>query len=108
MILNCINRNIVECKASYAGAITSELQVLIETSWNVKVHLPVWGALRALVLIETSWNVKSSNFTNLNIPKDVLIETSWNVKRYRNVFQRFRPSINRNIVECKEYHKAGQ
>ena len=37
--LNRINRNIVECKVNHCVNYFLHISVLIETSWNVKVHL---------------------------------------------------------------------
>ena len=54
------------------------------------------------VLIETSWNVKKTEKTSAKATARVLIETSWNVKEYDLVTVSDMPSINRNIVECKE------
>ena len=74
-----INRNIVECKGQILSGSCVSLYVLIETSWNVKIHPQNENYLLPPVLIETSWNVK------LEKPvRDLAVI-----------------GINRNIVECK-------
>ena len=76
----CINRNIVECKAS-STIVSSPLRlhVLIETLWNVKQGMENRRKEMNLVLIETLWNVKSVDHLQVD----------------------FSLRINRNIVECK-------
>ena len=98
--------------------------VLIETSWNVKLYdvfeghafffrinrniVECKGERRevfrtlGMVLIETSWNVKFSTESFLDCVVSVLIETSWNVKACSPSNNLTAISINRNIVECKE------
>ena len=53
-----INRNIVECKGKTLEEVENEIDVLIETLWNVKQKEWHDIAPRDLVLIETLWNVK--------------------------------------------------
>ena len=57
------------------------LEVLIETSWNVKNFLFVDRSIVRMVLIETSWNVKNRMRITADKITPVLIETSWNVKK---------------------------
>ena len=54
--------------------------VLIETLWNVKHCLIMYGRVSLTVLIETLWNVKSD---------------------YNSCITLLYLRINRNIVECK-------
>ena len=54
-----INRNIVECKDRRGLQLVHCIQVLIETSWNVKKLREPERWKKGIVLIETSWNVKS-------------------------------------------------
>ena len=58
------------------------------------------------VLIETSWNVKEKQNRKQNQLKKVLIETSWNVKLIIYLLFSFTSSINRNIVECKDWSQT--
>ena len=53
-----INRNIVECKDRRGLQLVHCIQVLIETSWNVKDEVSHNRNRKHAVLIETSWNVK--------------------------------------------------
>ena len=58
------------------------------------------------VLIETYWNVKYLDADELLLLLYVLIETYWNVKKnmkYQPVFSQ--AGINRNILECKDFHQ---
>ena len=57
-IVECINRNIVECKGEKLRWKVSSRMVLIETSWNVKNCSRLISFFLRTVLIETSWNVK--------------------------------------------------
>ena len=77
---NCINRNIVECKARNGVRIQKKYVVLIETSWNVKNGRSAEENNGKPVLIETSWNVKIGMTRQVGDGVNVLIETSWNVK----------------------------
>ena len=79
-----INRNIVECKGQILSGSCVSLYVLIETSWNVKIH------------------PQNENY----LLPPVLIETSWNVKVFRMPRRHDSVSINRNIVECKVYKRV--
>ena len=79
--LSSINRNIVECKDRYEQRSDCGHNVLIETSWNVKLWNFFAGFVLRIVLIETSWNVKIGETKNLSFLLPVLIETSWNVKK---------------------------
>ena len=57
-----------------------EIQVLIETYWNVKKFCQRQSYLPESVLIETYWNVKSDLPYASEVALLVLIETYWNVK----------------------------
>ena len=80
-----------------------ELNVLIETLWNV--NQPVSTVLflsEFLVLIETLWNVNELMFLRSGLHSSVLIETLWNVNREEEENEKVEKAcINRNIVECK-------
>ena len=76
-----INRNIVECKAMIVYGILWDIDVLIETLWNVKTVFDVDEVVQQLVLIETLWNVKVFIAFFYSGSLEVLIETLWNVKR---------------------------
>ncbi len=54
------------------------------------------------VLIETLWNVKDGGRRFFQTDRSVLIETLWNVKKNGKGSKTSAPSINRNIVECKD------
>ena len=54
----CINRNILECKVGCICKIYAVINVLIETYWNVKMGKHYGYGLSQWVLIETYWNVK--------------------------------------------------
>ena len=100
-VLNCINRNIVECKLSSCDLPSHWISVLIETLWNVNgcLHpghphrcsrinrniveckwqcIDCCGRCRG-VLIETLWNVNGSGIHGRPRSAYVLIETLWNV-----------------------------
>ena len=70
----------MECKGPQVYLSAGTAQVLIETSWNVKVYISDTTHETLPVLIETSWNVK------LGSPQSPL---------------NLQDCINRNIVECK-------
>ncbi len=53
----CFNRNIVECKFRESSDILPSIIVLIETLWNVNLHIGFLSATHSSVLIETLWNV---------------------------------------------------
>ena len=53
-----INRNILECKEVIKQRFLQLSVVLIETYWNVKVHVGFIFLNPSGVLIETYWNVK--------------------------------------------------
>ena len=53
-----INRNIVECKGKRKYVQLRFPDVLIETSWNVKIKNPISIMPGLFALIETLWNVK--------------------------------------------------
>ena len=57
---------------------------------------------RVEVLIETYWNVKMKSKGKDREIFRVLIETYWNVKKPDDPKLDPDPSINRNILECKE------
>ena len=76
--------------------------VLIETLWNVKQSRSRITRLASRVLIETLWNVKCNNLSEGQRFIVVLIETLWNVKVKEDAMFPTPPSINRNIVECKD------
>ena len=115
----------MECKEIVFGEAGLMLQVLIETSWNVKEGgKPEWmrraGINRNIVECKDWKSINSVCYErgiNRNIVECkedwstgsirtgwVLIETSWNVKVdiLRWIISPFR--INRNIVECKVQH----
>ena len=77
----CINRNIVECKAVQTQQDGSQIFVLIETLWNVK-------KVGALIIFRNGSRI------NRNI-----VEC-----KAGHLMKSYRPGggINRNIVECKD------
>ena len=75
-----INRNIVECKGAFQGALQAFRLVLIETLWNVKDFNFSMFRDPVFVLIETLWNVKMNSKKSWYKVYIVLIETLWNVK----------------------------
>ena len=76
-----INRNIVECKGRWDYEFNGYLEVLIETSWNVKLY--------------TTFYIVSIHRINRNIVECKVL------KVYTTYIRIFR--INRNIVECKAH-----
>ena len=96
-----INRNILECKSVVSNSEDAEMQVLIETYWNVNENTVGAHATGCNVLIETYWNVNFFAGWNLLRHFEVLIETYWNVNVILILILPFSPSINRNILECK-------
>ena len=99
----CINRNIVECKASPLTLPEERfIVVLIETLWNVKNDFNVSISFCITVLIETLWNVKNAKFVVYNdgalgINRNIVECKVFQVLLLRLSWR----SINRNIVECK-------
>ena len=55
--VQCINRNIVECKSPFNSAGGYWNVVLIETLWNVNSAINTIASHVEFVLIETLWNV---------------------------------------------------
>ena len=78
------------------------VSVLIETYWNVKIHISLIFLNPSGVLIETYWNVKNVFAAASTWVLAVLIETYWNVKSVMTIFSTHSFSINRNILECKD------
>ena len=70
----------MECKERILRGSGVCEDVLIETSWNVKLFSKNLALKIGTVLIETSWNVKLFFNQPYNIGSLVLVETSWNVK----------------------------
>ena len=78
-LLQSINRNILECKYSFASFSISSHAVLIETYWNVNIANDLQEDEAVNVLIETYWNVNMSKGSSISRICPVLIETYWNV-----------------------------
>ena len=76
----CINRNILECKVDFDIGDTNDVEVLIETYWNVKKpEIPGGGdnpgINRNILECKDTW-LLLCRFCSC-----VLIETYWNVKQ---------------------------
>ena len=97
-----INRNIVECKGVRTADSIQHTFVLIETLWNVKLHIGIYRIFQSTVLIETLWNVKPAT---LDATGKAIRRINRNIVECKAALQkcfcRPRPCINRNIVECK-------
>ena len=79
-----INRNILECKDSYFSTYKSDLEVLIETYWNVKEDVQLFmKRLRSINrnILECKDRIKSNDSED----DEVLIETYWNVKKSEEI-----------------------
>ena len=61
--VQCINRNIVECKVGIILTNNPSIIVLIEILWNVKDFPIINTGVAIVVLIETLWNVGSVNYS---------------------------------------------
>ena len=75
--------------------------VLIETSWNVKLHFPCFQLKPRRInrnIMECKVHITKGQVSAC----PVLIETSWNVKLYTTFYIVSIHRINRNIVECKD------
>ena len=75
-----INRTILECKGYYNITFFSQIVVLIEPYWNVKIAELGMNAGFYVVLIEPYWNVKTKYTWSKIKGEPVLIEPYWNVK----------------------------
>ena len=75
----------MECKDSYFSTYKSDLEVLIETYWNVKLCHGIVVIHVVNVLIERYWNVKVEDNKMIVWSMSVLIETYWNVKEVGRV-----------------------
>ena len=102
MALNCINRNIVECKAHILIYIYNHTHSINRNIVECKVHIPRSFSGALSVLIETQWNVKHIYAYITPSEIMVLIETQWNVKTDNMLVKAQALGINRNIVECKD------
>ena len=97
-----INRNIVECKEGQEFGYTIGSYGINRNIVECKVLNCRQRVDAFCVLIETSWNVKTVKADNISLGNVVLIETSWNVKRGATGTITWLIRINRNIVECKD------
>ena len=96
-----INRNIVECKYEQTAFLIRFCERINRNIVECKSNGTDNANGDNCVLIETLWNVNYSRATLDYGDYTVLIETLWNVNRCVLMSERAKPSINRNIVECK-------
>ena len=61
-----------------------ELEVLIDTWWNVNQQYHIQEMLTQLVLIDTWWNVNTLTVSVMPDSIKVLIDTWWNVNMYKS------------------------
>ena len=76
-----INRIRLEFKVSAAQKTAQEIQVLIESDWNLKHSEQYTSPARGFVLIESDWNLKPTETPYLSGSLAVLIESDWNLKK---------------------------
>ena len=85
VVVECFNRNIVECKSIQFNSNAIRINVLIETLWNVNTNIYKYENAGKNVLIETLWNVNTVRFRSSSRTLGVLIETLWNVNHQPRV-----------------------
>ena len=98
----CINRNIVECKGMKSPERKWNILVLIETLWNVKQNRHLDAAWKASINRNIVECKDGQLLYRHFVYYGVLIETLWNVKlAIARAIWNVVSGINRNIVECK-------
>ena len=75
------NRYMVECECIPVFIQPMNLQVLIDTWWNVNIPLINLSFGENAVLIDTWWNVNISKRATTLLLSYVLIDTWWNVNK---------------------------